>query len=121
MSHPFAYAELHAETPAAAVAFYRKLFDWKVNESATPTGPYFGLDTGEGMAGGLRGSTESPARWVVYVKVDDVRAATDRAVSLGARAVVVAAEVPSAGWYSLCVDPTGATFGLWQPVAQSGS
>ena len=114
MSHPFTYVELHSEDTAAATAFYRQLFDWKVKETATPAGPYFELDTGEDMAGGLRPADDRPSRWVVYVRVADVRAATEKAVALGARALVTAREVPSMGWYSLCVDPTGATFGLWQ-------
>lgn len=114
MSHPFAYAELHTDDTAAAASFYRQLFDWKVKEIATPAGPYFELETGEGLAGGLHPAEQGPSRWVVYVRVADVRAATEKAVALGARALVTAREIPSMGWYSLCVDPAGATFGLWQ-------
>jgi uncharacterized protein len=114
MAHPITYAELHSEDTAAASSFYRQLFDWKVSESATPSGPYFALDTGDGPKAGLLRAAGGPSRWVVYVRVDDVQVATARAVRLGARALVTAEEVPGAGWFSLCLDPAGATFGLWQ-------
>ena len=117
MPHPFTYAELHTDDPPAATAFYRALFDWKVSETETPKGPYFALQPGDGITGGLLRAEGGPSRWVVYVRVADVKAATERAVGLGARALVVAQEVPSAGWFSLCLDPTGATFGLWQAMA----
>jgi len=120
MTHPFAYAELHCEDPAATADFYRELFDWKATTTETPVGPYVGLDTGAGMGGGLRAATGRPPRWVLYVQVTDLGAATDRAVSLGARAVVTGKEVPGAGTYSLLDDPSGATFGLWQPAAVAG-
>jgi len=119
MTHPFTYAELHSQDAAAATSFYRQLFDWKVSQSDTPAGAYFGLDTGEGMAGGLRPTDTGPSRWVIYVKVSDVKAATERAVALGARALVTAQEVPGAGLFSLCTDPCGATFGLWQSMASN--
>ncbi|HYU15982.1 MAG TPA: VOC family protein [Candidatus Acidoferrum sp.] len=117
MSHPFTYVELHTDDPAAASAFYRHLFDWQVKESATPAGPYVALEPGEGMSGGLRRAASGPSRWVVYVRVADVAAATERAIALGARALVTRQEVPNLGWFSLCVDPAGATFGLWQAMA----
>jgi predicted enzyme related to lactoylglutathione lyase len=117
MTHPIAYAELHTRGADAASAFYRQLFDWKVVETATPAGPYFEIETGDGPPAGMRPGGDGPSRWVVYVRVPDVAAATERAVALGARALVTAQEVPGAGWFSLCVDPAGATFGLWQAKA----
>lgn len=118
MSNPFSYAELHTQDRTRAVDFYRRLFDWKTKESETPMGTYVEIETGEGFPGGvLAAPGGAPSRWVVYMRVDDVRAATRRAEELGAKILAKEEVVPDTGTFSLCTDPTGATFGLWQPLA----
>ena len=117
MSHPFAYAELHSTAPAATVDFYRHLFDWKTSTMETPMGPYTELETGEGMAGGAMKAMGPTSHWVVYVRVDDVRAHVGRARELGATVLVDFAEVPGTGYFALLADPAGATFGLFQRLA----
>jgi hypothetical protein len=117
MSHPFAYVELHSTNPDIAGDFYKRLFDWRTTTSPSPVGPYTEIETGEGLPGGmLTAQGGSASRWVVYVKVDDVEAATKKAETLGARVLAPKTLVPEAGWFTLCADPTGATFGLWQPL-----
>jgi uncharacterized protein len=117
MANPFAYVELHTQDTSKATDFYRRLFDWKVKTTETPGGPYTELDPGEGFPGGLLATKgKAPSAWVVYMKVADVENATRRAVELGAKVVVEKTPVPDMGWFTLCVDPTGATFGLWETV-----
>jgi hypothetical protein len=121
MSNPFAYAELHTTDRDRSIEFYRRLFDWKVKTSDSPVGPYTELEPGEGFPGGLMSAQDGgPSRWVVYMKVDDVKAATTRAAELGAKIYATAVLVPDAGWFSLCADPAGATFGLWEPLPKKG-
>ena len=120
MSHPFAYCELHTADAGRAKDFYRRLFDWKMNDIKTPMGPYTELEPGEGFPGGLTGTQPgTPSHWVAYVRVDDVRAATAKARELGAQVLADSHEVPDAGWFSLLVDPAGARVGLWQPKAKT--
>ena len=117
MANPFSYVELHTQNPDKATSFYRQLFDWKVKTSDTPMGPYTELDPGEGFPGGLLATRNgAPSAWVVYMRVDDVEAATKRAADLGAKVLASKQLVPDTGWFSLCTDPAGATFGLWQPM-----
>jgi hypothetical protein len=117
MSHPFSYAELHSQDPGRALEFYRRLFDWPSKTSDTPMGPYHELEPGEGFPGGIMTAAPGAAScWVVYVRVPDVAAATDKAEGLGARVLARKQHVPDVGWFSLCADPTGATFGLWEPM-----
>ena len=117
MANPFAYVELHTQDPEKATEFYRRLFDWKVTTSPTPGGPYTMLEPGEGFPGGLLATKGgAPSAWVVYTRVDDVEVATKRAAELGAQVLASKQLVPDAGWFSLCIDPAGATFGLWQPM-----
>ena len=51
---------------------------------------------------------------MAYVLVDDVKAATSKAKSLGANVMKDVNEVPNMGWFSIITDPTGAMLGLWQ-------
>jgi predicted enzyme related to lactoylglutathione lyase len=62
---------------------------------------------------------EIPSRWLPYVRVGDIHAATQKARSLGARIVFGPHEVPNAGWLSVFIDPTGAALGMWQPLRET--
>ena len=115
MSNPIAYAELHTKNAEAAKTFYGKLFDWKLVDHQMPGGLYTEISPGEGIMGGLLQADEpGGSRWLPYVTVGDVVAATEKAKGLGARALKENQEVPGMGRYSVLTDPTGATFGLWQ-------
>ena len=48
--------------------------------------------------------------------VDDVRAATAKAKTLGARVMKDVAEIPDMGWFSIIADPTGGMVGLWESI-----
>ena len=57
----------------------------------------------------------SESFWIPYIVTDDITGVTEKARNLGAtihREVMVAGQY---GWLSIINDPTGATFGLWQP------
>jgi predicted enzyme related to lactoylglutathione lyase len=117
MSNPFSYAELHTQDPAAAKAFYRQLFDWKLHDHENADGTYTEIDPGDGFPGGLlraAASVTSGSAWMPYMRVDDVAAASARAKKLGARPVKEGVEIPE-GVFSMFVDPTGAPFGLFKP------
>ncbi|HEY2900044.1 MAG TPA: VOC family protein [Polyangia bacterium] len=117
MSNPFSYAELHSKDADQAITFYRRLFDWKVTSLDTPKGRYTELDPAEGFPGGLLAAKPgAPSGWLLYMRVDDVEAATQKARDLGATILASKELVPDTGWFSLCVDPAGAAFGLWQPM-----
>jgi hypothetical protein len=46
--------------------------------------------------------------------VDDLRASTDKATSLGGEVMKDITEVPDMGWFSSIQDPTGSILGLWK-------
>ena len=52
--------------------------------------------------------------WLSYVLVDDIKAATRKAQSLGATIIKENHEVPGMGWLSIFKDPQGAMLALWQ-------
>jgi len=120
MSNPFTYAELHTQDPAAAKAFYGRLFDWKMEDHENPQGTYTEIAPGEGFPAGMLkaaapvAATTSTSLWMPYMRVDDVLAATALAKSLGAKPVMEGVEIPE-GVFSTLLDPTGAPFGLFKP------
>ena len=55
-----------------------------------------------------------PVGWIPYVLVDDVRASTDKAKSLGGEVMKDVTEMPDMGSFSIMQYPTGSVLGLWQ-------
>jgi predicted enzyme related to lactoylglutathione lyase len=118
MANPFVHVELTTPDPDTAKSFYGSLFGWTLNDvEMGPIGVYTMICTGEGTGGGIMKSPrpDVPTAWLPYVLVDDVRSATDTAISLGATICGDVTEVPNIGWFSIIQDPTGAAIGLWQP------
>jgi predicted enzyme related to lactoylglutathione lyase len=117
MANPFVHVELNTTDTAKAKAFYGKLFDWKMEDmDMGPDGTYTMINPGEGTGGGLWKNPVpgAPSFWLAYAIVDDVKAATAKAKSLGASVMKDVTEVPNMGWFSIIADPTGAHLGLWQ-------
>ena len=116
MANPFVHIELNTTDVAKAKSFYGKLFKWKLKDMPMPGGAYTMIEVGEGTGGGLMKHPVpgAPSTWLAYVLVDDVKAATGKAKSLGATIYKDVTEVPGMGSFSIIADPTGAALGLWQ-------
>lgn len=119
MGNPFVHIELSTTDVPKAKAFYGNLFDWGMNDVPMPdgNGAYTLIEVGDGTGGGLMKQpvAGAPSAWLAYVQVDDIRATTDQAKTLGATIVQDVMEVMDAGHLSIILDPTGAMLGLWQP------
>jgi uncharacterized protein len=108
MTEPFVWFHNGSKDPERSIRFYEKLLGWKSTE-----GP-----AGMTMFGGERGpfagvASEETAGWVPYVQVDDLDAATKKAVKLGATVLKPKTRGP-AGEFSVVSDPGGAAVALWQ-------
>lgn len=117
MANPFVHVELNTTDPQKAKAFYGQLFSWKMDDMQMGPGvTYTMIQPGEGTGGGLMQQMMpgAPSSWLAYVNVDDVKASTEKARTLGTRVVKEVTEVPDMGWFSIIVDPPGAPLGLWQ-------
>ncbi|MEW6586542.1 MAG: VOC family protein [Nitrospirota bacterium] len=115
MANPFIHIELQSSDVEKSKKFYKSLFDWKLEE--IPGLDYAIINVGEGTGGGMMKNPGPglPDNWLPYILVHDVMASTKKARSLGAAICKDVTEVPDMGWFSVITDPTGATFGLWQP------
>jgi len=116
MGNPFVHVELNTTDIKRAKSFYTKLFNWNLEDYASPEGVYSIIKVGDGTGGGMMQHPipGAPSVWLPYILVDDVRAAVKKALSLGAAVRKDVTEVKDMGWFSILADPTGAVFGLWQ-------
>ncbi|MBV9770055.1 MAG: VOC family protein [Bryobacterales bacterium] len=122
MANAFVHVELNTTDIGKAKTFYGKLFNWKLED--VPMGPmtYTMIGTDGGTGGGMvqHQTPGAPAAWLAYVQVDEIKAATEKAKSLGAKVMTDVTEVADMGWLSVITDPTGATLGLWQAKPRTG-
>jgi uncharacterized protein len=86
-----------------------------VPNPSVPTGTYTMIKVGEGAGGGiLKQIPGGPSGWLAYVEVEDIRAAANKARSLGGEVMKDVTDVSDMGRLSFIRDPTGAILGLWQ-------
>ena len=117
MGNPFVHVELATTDVAKAKSFYGSLFDWKLNDMPMEGGhSYTLIEVGDGTGGGImqHPMPGAPSGWLAYVGVEDVKAATEKARSLGATIFREVSDIPNVGSFSIIVDPTGAMLALWQ-------
>jgi uncharacterized protein len=119
MGNPFVHVELMSTDVGKAKSFYGKLFDWTLEDMTMPDMTYTMVKVGEGTGGGLMKNPipGAPSMWVPYVLVDDLKAATAKATSLGGTVMKEATEVPGMGAFTIITDPAGGVVGLWETKA----
>jgi hypothetical protein len=115
MGNAFVHVELHTDDLATARKFYENLFEWTLEDMPMGKAPYTMVRVGEGTGGGMTSNLDAkaPSRWLPYVEVDDVGAATKKAEKLGATVAQEPTEIPP-GKFSVILDPTGAALALWE-------
>ena len=114
----FGWAELNARGVDNALPFYTALFGWSIKTSPMGEGQpdYNEFQIGgQSVAGAWEMNPNVPAQvpsyWQVYFAVDDVDAAFQKALDLGATEVFAPADYPG-GRFAIVTDPQGASFGL---------
>jgi hypothetical protein len=115
MSNPFVHLEINTPDAAKAKAFYSALFGWEFTDNDMgPAGIYSTFKPDSGPGGGLYSSPDTPAQWLAYVGVEDIKASTEKAKSLGATVQMGPHEIPNIGWITILIDPTGVAIALFQ-------
>jgi predicted enzyme related to lactoylglutathione lyase len=111
MAHPVVHFEIGGRDGQALAAFYGRLFGWRPQSA----GPDYWLvpADGGGIGGGLMQTRPGmPSYVTVYVQVEDLDAALDRAAALGARRLVEPTAIERVGSFALFQDPEGNVVGL---------
>lgn len=123
----FCWFELGTTDLPAAKQFYQTLFGWGVTDE--PIGPnevysFFTVEGRHAAAGYALPEAERakgwPARWIVYIQVENVDATAAKATAAGGTLLAAPLDVMDAGRMALVQDPTGATFALWQKKRHGG-
>jgi predicted enzyme related to lactoylglutathione lyase len=137
----FCWADLLPVEQGRAIDFYAELAGWNAAVGGAEFGGYalaFGggdVESPSAMAAGLnpsiatiRGFHESAGReappmepgWTVYLATEDLEATVASVLAAGGQQLIPRMDVPGMGASTLCADPTGAAFGLWQSTGHDG-
>jgi predicted enzyme related to lactoylglutathione lyase len=116
MANSFVHVELNTTDLPKAKEFYGKLFEWELQDTPMPDGVYTMIKPASGTGGGMmkHPMPGAPSAWLPYVSVDDINVSTEKARSLGANVIVSPQQIPNVGWFSIFIDPTGATLAMYQ-------
>jgi predicted enzyme related to lactoylglutathione lyase len=124
----FAWPELSTTDQKGAVAFYRALFGWDLNEQPMgPTETYSMFQMrGKEVAAAYTMRPEerqagAPPHWNAYVTVTNADEAVKKAQELGAKVFGPPFDVMDSGRMAVLQDPTGAVFQVWQPKRHIGA
>jgi uncharacterized protein len=106
------WSELTTGDVDAAKTFYGQLFGWSFEDTPMEEMTYTMVKAnGEEVAGIMTIPSEAgqmPPAWGIYVTVDDVDAAAEKAVALGGRIFVPPQDIPEVGRFCVIGDPQGA-------------
>lgn len=114
MAQPFVFLELGTPDASMARAFYHDLFDWSFEQAQPGGNDYTMFRPDIGAAGAIYSASTTTTGWLPYINVEDIRLATEKAQTLGAKLVRRVQEIPGHGWTSVLEDPFGAPFALYQ-------
>lgn len=124
----FGWVDLSTTDVDRAKDFYTGLFGWEIEDRPTTAGVSYGIARkGAKMVAGLGpqppGMAEMgiPSTWSSYVMVDDADATCESASAAGAAVMMPAFDVMTEGRMAMIADPSGAVFGIWQPMDHRGA
>ncbi|GAA5514546.1 putative glyoxylase CFP32 [Deinococcus carri] len=120
-----AWYDLTTAKPEETRRFYGDLFGWTFEDQGPEFGHYHMVrQNGHAVAGFMLKAPEMaqmPSAWTVYYSSADAQADAARIRELGGQVMVDPMQVQELGHMLVAADPTGAVFGLWQPLAFGGS
>jgi predicted enzyme related to lactoylglutathione lyase len=103
--------------------FYGTVLGWTFESAGPEYGGYVNAaKNGHPVAGLMAKNPESgsPDGWTTYFHTADINATVSALTAAGGSSCLGPMEVPAMGFMSMATDPTGAAFGLWQPLEHHG-
>lgn len=115
--------ELISTDAPTATPFYLGLTDWRQEDRDGPMGSTYHvlLDGDQMVAGAMTLPAEqqmSKVQWFQYWWTEDCDASAAKVAELGGQVAAPPFDVEGVGRISVCVDPTGAVFGLAEPAEE---
>ena len=116
--------ELMTTDAEAAMKFYSEVFGWRPSETLDmgTMGKYHMFNRPHGMIGGMMNKPPEmanvPPHWMIYFRVPDINAATERIKANGGKILNGPMEVPGGDWIVNAMDPQGAAFSLHAKKAE---
>ncbi|MFG2879300.1 VOC family protein [Streptomyces sp. NPDC048337] len=124
------WIDLMVPDQQAALDFYCDLFGWQGEIGPPETGGYSVCHLkGKPVAGIMKASNPDgsvpdpmpPTVWNTYLTTDNLDGTLKAVTDAGGTVVMGPADVMDLGRMAFIADPTGATFGLWQPGTFDGA
>ena len=116
--------DLMTSDAEGARKFYGSVLGWEYDISGPEFGGYAMARRGSDVCAGIGQLGEddpSPPAWTVYFGVTSADATAEKITAAAGRVMVSPMDVGDFGRMAICQDPTGAVFGLWQPMKHRGS
>jgi uncharacterized protein len=124
----FSWPELATTDQKNAVAFYRALFGWDLNEFPLGPGEVYSMFQmrGKEVASAYTMRPDErrmgiPPHWNSYVTVKSVDESAKKAQQLGGTQLAAPFDVMDVGRMAVLQDPTGAVFQIWEPKRSIGA
>src|SRR6266511_2537246 len=111
MAGNLVHFEFPADDSARSTSFWSSLFGWEFKEFE---GSGYHMTQTPKPGGAVQGRQEAQTGVTVYFDTDDVVAASEKVASLGGTVVMPKSPVPGMGYFAICLDTEGNTFGLWE-------
>ena len=120
--HTPCHIEIAVDNVERAQEFYKTVFGWAFEKSPGPM-PYWGISY-DGSAsgkminmqvgGGMIPRPPGHPGFLNYIMVEDVDATMRSIEKAGGKTLGNKGAVPTMGYYAMCQDTEGNSFGLWQ-------
>jgi uncharacterized protein len=124
----FCWFELSTSDQNAAKAFYASLFGWLPNDMPMGPGDFYTMFKLDGRDAAAACTLQPemkahgvPPHWAIYIAVDSVDDTAAKASAAGGKVVAGPMDVFDFGRMAVVVDPTGATFCIWQAIRHTGT
>lgn len=124
----FCWVDLASTDPEGSKAFYGGLFGWEFMDVPTDMGTVYSMaQIGGYNVAGLGPMPQNmreqgvPTHWMSYVKHSNVDEIAAKVTAAGGTVLLPPFDVMQSGRMAMAQDPTGATFGVWQPKEHIGA
>jgi uncharacterized protein len=117
------WIDLTSSNVERAQDFYGTVFGWTFESAGADYNNYINAaKDGHAVAGLMANPPESPMPdgWTTYFDTADINATASALTAAGGSVFMGPHEVPAKGVMALASDPSGAMFGLWQPLEHRG-